>query len=224
MNTILYKTTNVINGKYYIGIHTTDDIDDNYLGSGSLFIKALKKYGKHNFKKEILEIFENIEDALIAEKKYVITNQEDNNSYNLRTGGIGGAIHADSTKELLSEITKNQFASEDSRISHSNIMKEYYAKNPQSQETIEKRKVSCTGLTRSDETKEKMSTAQRKYFENNAVSQETKNKQSESASKRKTHAWTGKKRPVKICPHCGKEGADFAMNRWHFNNCKNLML
>lgn len=51
----IYKTTNLINDKIYIGQHSTFNINDRYLGSGSNFQKALKKYGKENFKCEILE-------------------------------------------------------------------------------------------------------------------------------------------------------------------------
>ena len=54
---IIYKTTNAINGKIYVGQDKNDN--PNYYGSGKLLQKAIKKYGKENFKKEILEICEN---------------------------------------------------------------------------------------------------------------------------------------------------------------------
>jgi hypothetical protein len=54
----VYKTTNKINGKKYIGSHY-GKTDDEYLGSGLLISRAIKKYGKENFKKEILEIQSN---------------------------------------------------------------------------------------------------------------------------------------------------------------------
>ena len=51
---IIYKTTNLINGKIYVG----SDISNipSYLGSGKILKCAIKKYGKDNFQKEILDI------------------------------------------------------------------------------------------------------------------------------------------------------------------------
>lgn len=75
------------------------------------------------------------------------------------------------------------------------------------------------GIGRSEETKRKISEANKgRVFGCNE-------KKSEAAKKRAAdgrHAWQGKKRPTKICPHCGKEGADYLMSRWHFDNCRKL--
>lgn len=54
----IYKTTNNINGKIYIGQHITDRLNDGYKGSGIVIEQAFKKYGKHNFKMEVLEFYE----------------------------------------------------------------------------------------------------------------------------------------------------------------------
>lgn len=51
---IVYCTTNLINNKQYVGVHTTNDLNDGYLGSGTLFKKKLEKYGEDNFERKIL--------------------------------------------------------------------------------------------------------------------------------------------------------------------------
>ena len=88
---IIYKVINLINEKYYIGKDAKNN--PNYLGSGLLIKKAIKKYGKNNFKKEILNTYDNLKDLNNAERIYVnekIIN--DTKSYNLAIGGQGGDL------------------------------------------------------------------------------------------------------------------------------------
>lgn len=87
----LYKITNLLNHKIYIGCHQTTNLNDGYMGSGKALLLSQKKYGIHNFSKEILEFFDDTETMLLAEKRIVTKEfiQEDNN-YNLAEGGKGG--------------------------------------------------------------------------------------------------------------------------------------
>ena len=87
----IYKTTNKINGKYYIGMHKTDDLEDGYLGSGTYFSRSLEKYGKENFEREILEYCNSDEEMHNAEARYITEDVvNDKKSYNLKLGGLGG--------------------------------------------------------------------------------------------------------------------------------------
>ena len=67
----VYLTTNILNGKQYVGSHSTDNVDDDYLGSGRYFARALKKEGKQNFRREVLEECENILEARKLEEPYI---------------------------------------------------------------------------------------------------------------------------------------------------------
>lgn len=86
----IYLTTNLINGKKYIGQHT-GQINDNYLGSGVTLVEAIEKYGKENFIKEILEICN--KEELNDKEKYWIAYYnafKDDNYYNKTEGGQKG--------------------------------------------------------------------------------------------------------------------------------------
>lgn len=88
---VLYKTTNLINGKIYIGVHQTDDTNDLYLGSGFLLKDSIKKHGRKNFKKEILEYFPSKEEMYKRESE-IVTEEfiKRPDVYNRRLGGDGG--------------------------------------------------------------------------------------------------------------------------------------
>jgi hypothetical protein len=90
---LIYKTTKLVTNKIYIGKHITSDLNDGYLGSGKWLINSIKKYGKENFKKDILFIFDNELD--MNNKEIEIVNLEfilREDTYNLALGGNGGQI------------------------------------------------------------------------------------------------------------------------------------
>lgn len=86
----LYKITNTVNDKIYIGVHSTDNLNDGYFGSGKVLCHAVKKHGKNIFKKEIVEFFDTAEDMFNAERNVVnveFVNRSD--TYNIKEGGLG---------------------------------------------------------------------------------------------------------------------------------------
>ena len=110
---IIYETTNLVNGKFYIGVHKVNG--SNYLGSGTLLKLAIKKYKKESFMRETLETFNNEQDAYNSERLIVNINLVNNpNCYNIVIGGgnpptgygnnnnMYGKKHTQKTKKIQS--------------------------------------------------------------------------------------------------------------------------
>lgn len=85
----IYKTTCLVNGKIYIGKHEGNE-NDNYLGSGEIFSLALRKYGKENFKREILRRCETLHELRIWEHVYIkkYHSQDLTIGYNIASGDV----------------------------------------------------------------------------------------------------------------------------------------
>lgn len=91
----VYKITNTVNGKFYIGKRGhKDPYSDSYMGSGRQIQSAIKKYGKDKFIKEILQVFETNDKAAELEKSLVTREIiETAQCYNMHEGGHGGFGH-----------------------------------------------------------------------------------------------------------------------------------
>ena len=168
MKYTIYKTTNTVNNKIYIGKHQTENINDSYLGSGVSLEIAVKKYGKESFVKEILYVFDNEEEMNSKEKELVteeFIKRKDN--YNKSLGGEGGSNfkgkkHTDETKQKLSEIAKKRIYSEETR----NKISEGNRKRVISEET--KLKLSEKAKLRfwDEESRKKHSDLMKQHYEN----------------------------------------------------------
>lgn len=87
----IYKTTNSITGKFYVGMHSTKNINDGYIGSGKILRRSIAKYGREVHTFEVIEILPNRE--ALASREREIVNEElltDPRSMNIRLGGEGG--------------------------------------------------------------------------------------------------------------------------------------
>lgn len=88
---IFYRTDNLENGKYYYGVHATDNLQDDYLGSGKILKKAIQKYGKEKFKRQNLKFFNSMLEAYEYEAQIVTRDLvADSLCYNVKPGGLGG--------------------------------------------------------------------------------------------------------------------------------------
>lgn len=88
----IYETTNLVNGKKYIGKRIYDSNWENYLGSGEILKMALKKYGRENFKRIILKECVDRQELESEEIRFIKLYNAVKSPiyYNLAEGGTGG--------------------------------------------------------------------------------------------------------------------------------------
>lgn len=101
-----YKITNNLNGNFYYGIHSTDNLNDGYMGSGTRLHKAYDTFGIENFTKDILKFFSTRKE-LSEYEAAVVTEQlvADMNCYNSALGGEPGGTYGTATvKNKLGEV------------------------------------------------------------------------------------------------------------------------
>lgn len=151
----VYITQNLIDGKMYIGKRKFSEKWKIYLGSGKYLKRAVKKYGKENFIKQIIFLGKTKEDVTEKEieiiKKYNAVNNE--NFYNISKGGDGGWQMDGFTEEQLLSYKKNM----------SHIIKERY-KDEEYKEFIRQKTIEAVSTKEHRENKSK---SIRRAYENN---------------------------------------------------------
>lgn len=210
----IYKATNSINGKVYIGfdsnwpkrksVHKSSSKNKS---NDTKFYRAIRKYGWDAFEWHILYQSENQEHTLNVMESFFIEKYDSfNNGYNSTLGGDGvfGLIVSEETKKKISE--KNKIP------------------KPQTKEHIEKRIKS--GLeTRKLKKKAGHSYSPKKETIEKQINTKIKNNTTgKGIPKSKSHIESMKNRPqdtiVVTCPFCGKSGDYKNMKRWHMDRCK----
>jgi hypothetical protein len=150
----IYKTTCKVTGKFYVGMHSTDDLDDGYLGSGKILGYSRHKYGDENHVREILEMLPSRE-ALKAREKEIVNEEllADPLNINLKYGGDGGWDHvhgkplSDDHKKKIGAASRARIISDSGRKNLSHSMRG----NKNSLNSAR-----FTGKKHSEETKQKM--------------------------------------------------------------------
>ena len=171
---IIYKIINLINGKFYIGKDKNNN--PNYLGSGIHLKRAIKKYGKENFKKEILQYCNNNNHMSLMEIYWITKLNAIKEGYNIAPGGVGGGgslpgeasrmygkMHSEDTKRKIGKANKGRKHSEASKLkikeNHAKLAGKnhpFYGKK-HSEKTKSKMRIAAIGRKHSEETKKKMS-------------------------------------------------------------------
>lgn len=190
----IYKTTCSITNKYYIGMHSTNDLNDGYQGSGIILRRSIKKYGKDNHTTEVLEFLDSRNE--LKRREAEIINEDLLNDELCLNVYLGGGITDDQTFNGHNQVTKDKIAK-----TLSKPYSEIYGEDADIQKSKRKEGAIKQWSNYSDD--------ERKQISKN-ISNSTK-----------TH-WANNKYVAKtyICPHCNKEGKGSAMLQHHFNNCK----
>lgn len=187
----IYETTNLINGKKYIGKHKSNKIDETYLGSGIALKKAIRKYKKENFKIKIIETIDTNQKDLdlremywirffdaVADKKYY------NRSYGGENEGWFGVNEAIKERGGLSKETKKKMSESRAGEKHPMYGKHHSEKSKQKMSKIKK------GKKTSEETKRKQSEAlkgEKAYWFGKHLTKETKIKLSQARKGKNTN-------------------------------------
>lgn len=150
----IYKTTLVLTGHYYIGQHSTNNINDKYLGFGHKLHEYIKIYGRENFKREILEYAKDRLELDKLERKYVTKEliESDSLCLNLKSGGDSGQWISQEALNKTHKIWLNKTPEERALIRQR--IKENHA-------DCSGEKNSFYGKKHTDETKQKISNSRK---------------------------------------------------------------
>lgn len=170
----IYKTTNLINQKYYIGHHKGDIFLDGYWGSGIVLKTALQKYGKENFARVILGTVSTKKCALELERLLVNNVRiRDPKCYNLNRGGstfkhkhpFQGKKHTEETKNRIRRSLKGRKLSKDTRARISAI----HSNRLFSESHKENLSIALKGRKKFEEYKENLSKSIKRAYKNGLI-------------------------------------------------------
>lgn len=228
---VVYITTNIINGKKYIGVDGKND--PSYLGSGKLVKKAIDKYGRCNFSKEIIAVFDNIEDAFKFETELIekLDAIKSNLFYNIKPGGRGGHNGYNFNGENNPMYGKNvlecmisKYGEEEAKIRYDRF-----------RENISRGNIGKKVIV-TDEAREKMSKSTKDFYEKISIERrkelgdiireglkKANITRSEDYKKKMSESLKNKSKQIhrrEICCYCGKDANVANIKRWHNENCK----
>ncbi len=235
----VYKTTNLISGKFYIGRRSTNKHPnlDNYLGSGLHFKRSLLKHGKKNFKKEVLEICGDFDTLCEREVYWQRVEKAVELGYNLiESDTRGGVFEAgkcpEEIRKKMSESrigVKNHQFGKVGELSPQFGVEGYWKGKKISEEAKKKRRVTeinkpIVTCPHCGKVAKEGSNMTRYHFDN-CKENPANNKEEIEKQRNESHHMKGKKFKKReqedvTCPHCDKVGRIEAMKRWHFDNCK----
>ena len=213
---IIYKTVNVLNGKFYVGQDSKNNPE--YLGSGTVLKRAIEKHGRNNFIKETLEVCSTQEELNEREKYWIKETKAQELGYNIAEGGQGGNTYSEETKQKVSEFFKGRYVSPETIEKRKETRRKREQENPDRYKQTEERKKAIGDFHRGKEISEEHRERCSEYMKNftnyspeflemqngenrrgekspmwgTKASEETRKKQSEAHKKNPVRYWLGK--------------------------------
>lgn len=154
---IIYKIINTVNNKYYIGMHSTHNLNDGYLGSGKVISYSIDKYGENNHKVEHLEFLPNRK-TLIDREKEIINEKliRDPLCMNLQIGG-GGGFSGKNHQKKCSDAGRKAYKKKLENKDYKKFISEtIYKSNKENPRGFVLNQIDWTGKTHTEETKAKI--------------------------------------------------------------------
>ena len=217
----LYEIRNNLNGKIYVGVHKTKNMNDGYMGSGKVIKTAIEKHGIENFSKTILETFSSEEEMYAREKEVVddiFLMRED--VYNLRRGGTGGF-------EFINKNGLNKNDYERSDEWKANLSKRMKENNPSKNQKVKeknsarlKKDIAEGKHPFGDSDKQRELCTRQIEKGTHPFMGEKGRKLQEKRIKDGTHNFCEMNISQYECNYCGIKTTLGNYKRWHGNNCK----
>lgn len=200
----IYKTTNLINERFYIGRHSTNNLEDGYLGSGSIIKQAINKYGINNFKCEVLEFCKSIEDVIKREEEIVTADFIQNPlCYNAKPGGGNNYVVTVAWTDERKQQQRERISGENNPIFGRNRTDKEKAKISKNHANVSGENNPMYNKIHSEDTRNKISITRIEKIKNGEITFDL-----------------SKMNERKQCPHCKKITNLGNLNRWHFEKCK----
>ena len=215
----LYEIKNTVNNKIYVGVHQTKDINDGYMGSGTVINRAYEKYGKEKFVKTVLEYFNTREDMISREIEIV---NEDfllrDDTYNVRRGGTGGFDYINKNGLNINHVPRSDEFKKNlsERMKNDNPSKRPGAKERMSVATKKVMEQGTHPFLDPEKQRELSNRPRKDGRTKSEVSKETASRMVENG----THSFLKMNSEKIPCEHCGKVISYPNYKRWHGPKCR----
>lgn len=216
--------------KYYVGRHSTDDINDKYCGSGK-WVRSLKN--KSSLKKEIISFYNSFDELIDAERTLIEAHITNPNCMNFNNSPIGFAVGELNPSKSTFERQKrrNRFSGDLNPAKRSDVRQKIsksqrgkpspHKGKKRSADYKKKLSEAKKGIKFSEEGKQKLSTSRKKQYLSGERQLPSFKGMSHTEAHKEYIRQLSLARKTLECPHCMRSFKPHTYKRWHGEKCKN---